>query len=150
MENGDSENYLSINFCKLPRSSTLKGPSRTPHPCPGPLTVVICLLGVSPFHLGLAFCGSRSFYQHPGLRGILVWIWLSWNPASSSGSSLNSRLIMSSWEFFASGWALISKGKTEARDLDTGMMLFPNVMVTLVFSIVSSWCSSWANHFLPP
>lgn len=37
---------------------------------------------------------------------------------------------------FASGCALISKGKTEARGLDTGRMLFPNVIVTVVLGIV--------------
>lgn len=101
------------------------------------LTVVFCLSCVSPILVWLSLGPEAS--TSPGLRWVLslVWIWLSWNLASSSASSLNSRLINSPWESFASGCTLVSKGKTEAKGLGTGILLFLNVMVTLVFSIVS-------------
>lgn len=92
----------------------------------------------------------------PGLRWVLslVWIWLSWNLSSSFASSLNSRLIRSPWESFALGCTLVSKGKTEAKGLDTGIMLNHAVSKcdgdTCLQYCVFSWCSSWANHFLPP
>lgn len=109
-----------------------------PIPVHGPWQLFSVFSCVSLFHLGLTFSGSRSFYQPWTKMGSVFGMDMALMKSSFILCILfKQQTHQESMRVLCFRLYSVSKGKTEAKGLDTGITLFLNVMVTLVFSIVS-------------